>query len=71
MVPMVDTDDLIDARGVAEILNLAYRNTVSQYLDRYPDMPRPIVDLGRGRPRLWSRTEVQRWADARARKRSR
>lgn len=71
MAPMVDTDDLVDAQGVAEILNLAYRNTVSQYLERYPDMPRPLIDLGRGRPRLWSRTEIQQWADARAKRRRR
>lgn len=71
MAPMVDTNDLVDAQGVAEILHLAYRNTVSQYLERYPDMPRPLIDLGRGRPRLWSRTEMQRWADARARRKRR
>lgn len=71
MAPMVDTDDLIDAQGVAEILNLAYRNTVSQYLERYPDMPRPLIDLGRGRPRLWSRAEIQRWADDRVNRRHR
>lgn len=62
MSPLVDTEDLVDAQGVAEILGLAYRNTVSVYQKRYPDMPRPIVDLGRGRPRLWLRPEVEEWA---------
>lgn len=57
----VSVDDLIDARDVAEILGLAHRNTVSQYQSRYPDMPRPVVDLGRGRPMLWLRSEIQRW----------
>lgn len=57
----VSVDDLIDARGVAEILGLAHRNTVSQYQSRYPDMPRPVVDLGRGRPMLWLRSDIQRW----------
>jgi predicted DNA-binding transcriptional regulator AlpA len=62
----VDTDDLIDTRGVAEILGLAYRNTVLQYQQRYSDMPRPVFDLGKGRVKLWLRPEVQRWAEEQA-----
>jgi predicted DNA-binding transcriptional regulator AlpA len=62
MSPRVDTNDLVDAQEVAEILGLAQRNTVSLYQRRYPDMPRPVVDLGVGRPRLWLRTEIIRWA---------
>ena len=54
-------DDLIDAHDVARILGLAHRNTVSQYLQRYPEMPRPVLDLGRGRPSLWLRPEIERW----------
>jgi hypothetical protein len=61
MVPRVDTEDLIDARGVAEILKLAQRNTVSLYQRRYPDMPRPVLDLGGGRTKLWLRSEIERW----------
>lgn len=62
MTPRVETEDLIDAQGVAEILGLAQRNTVSLYQRRYPDMPRPVVDLGRGRPKLWLRSAIQPWA---------
>ena len=62
MSPIVNTDDLIDAHTVADILGLAHRNTVSAYQKRYPDMPRPVIDLGRGRPRLWLRTEIVQWA---------
>ena len=29
---------------------------------RYGDMPRPVVDLGHGRSRLWLRPEIERWA---------
>ncbi len=58
---MVDTDDLVDARGVAELLGLSHPNSVSTYQHRYADMPRPVVDLGIGRPRLWSRSEMERW----------
>jgi predicted DNA-binding transcriptional regulator AlpA len=59
----VDTDDLIDTQGVAEILGLAYRNTVLQYQQRYSDMPKPVFDLGKGRVKLWLRSEVRQWAE--------
>jgi glutathione-regulated potassium-efflux system ancillary protein KefG len=68
VAPTVRTEDLIDARGVAEILGLKHRNTVSEYQARYRDMPRPVVDLGRGRPRLWLRSEIRAWARARAKR---
>jgi predicted DNA-binding transcriptional regulator AlpA len=60
--PLVDTDDLIDARGVAEILGLAQPGNVSLYQRRYADMPRPVVNLGRGRCMLWLRPEIEHWA---------
>ncbi len=65
MCPMVKTEDLIDAQGVAGLLQLRHTNSVSTYLRRYPDMPRPILDLGTGRPRLWLRPQVMRWLRAR------
>jgi glutathione-regulated potassium-efflux system ancillary protein KefG len=58
---MVRTEDLIDAQGVAELLGLAQRNTVSAYQRRYPEMPRPVVVLGVGRARLWLRSDIQEW----------
>ena len=57
----VDTDELIDAQGVADLLGLAQRNTVSLYQRRYTDMPRPVVDLGRGRCKMWLRGEIIQW----------
>ena len=63
---MVATEDLIDAPGVAEILGLSHRNSVSLYQRRYDDMPRPVVDLGRGRVKLWLRSEIERWAGQQA-----
>lgn len=66
VAPHVDTDELTDAQGVADILGVAYRNTVSVYQRRYPDMPRPVVDLGAGRPRLWLRPEIEAWAERRS-----
>lgn len=61
MVGNVDPRDLIDAQAVAELLGLAQRNTVSAYQRRYPAMPRPVVDLGQGRCKLWLRSEIEQW----------
>ena len=57
----VDTDDLIDAQGVADMLGLAQRNTVSLYQRRYPDMPRPVIDLGKGRCKMWLVGDIELW----------
>jgi glutathione-regulated potassium-efflux system ancillary protein KefG len=57
----VDVDDLLDANGVAELLGLAHRNTVSVYQHRYPDMPRPVRDFGDRRTKLWLRSEIDGW----------
>jgi glutathione-regulated potassium-efflux system ancillary protein KefG len=61
----LDAHDLIDAQGVAELLGLAQRNTVSVYQRRYPAMPRPVVDLGQGRCKLWLRSEIEAWRSER------
>jgi predicted nucleotidyltransferase len=61
-------EDLIDAHVVADLLGLSRRNTVSSYQQRYRDMPRPVIDLGRGRPRLWSRPDMERWVKMRRRR---
>jgi len=62
MSPRVATEDLLDAQGVADILGLSHRNTVFQYQRRYDDMPKPAVDLGEGRVKLWVRPQIERWA---------
>ena len=59
---LVDPDDLIDAASVAKVLGLANRTSVSVYQRRYPTMPRPVVDLGGGRTKLWSKAAVASWA---------
>jgi len=58
----INPSDLIDAHEVAALLGLSQRNTVSLYQHRYPDMPRPVVDLGRGRCKMWLRSEIVAWA---------
>ncbi|MGH2843144.1 MAG: hypothetical protein ACRDKL_06100 [Solirubrobacteraceae bacterium] len=57
----VDIEDLIDARGVAAELGLTHPNTVSQYQHRYADMPKPALDLGERRVKLWLRSEIAAW----------
>jgi predicted DNA-binding transcriptional regulator AlpA len=57
----VDIDDLIDANGVAEMLGLSHRNSVTTYQRRYPSMPRPAVNLPKSRIRLWLRSEIRQW----------
>ena len=61
-MPKVRTEDLIDAHGVAELLGLAQPNSVSTYQHRYSDMPRPVVDLGSGRCKMWLSSEIVAWA---------
>lgn len=64
----VAIDDLIDARGVADVLGLTHYNTVSVYQHRYADMPRPVLDLGKDRIKLWLRPEIERWAATRTKR---
>lgn len=67
MTPRVDTNDLIDATEVAEVLGLSHRNSVSLYQRRYAEMPRPLVERAGGRIKLWSRRDVARWGRSRSR----
>jgi len=67
MAPKVETEDLIGAAEVAKILGLAHHNSVTTYLHRYADFPRPIVDLSESRIRLWLRPDVVAWRDSRRR----
>lgn len=59
---LVETNDLLDADGVAELLGLAQRNSVSLYQRRYPTMPAPVIDLGERRVKLWLRSEIEAWS---------
>jgi len=61
VAPKVNTEDLIGAAEVARILRLSHHNSVSTYLHRYGDFPRPVVDLSESRIRLWLRQDIERW----------
>ena len=64
--PRVDTNDLLDTQEVADLLGLSHRNSVTTYLRRYDDFPRPVVERSGGRTRLWLRQDVAGWAARRA-----
>ncbi len=66
VTPTVRTEDLVDAQEVAELLGLSHRNSVSTYLHRYDDFPRPVIERGAGRTRLWLRKDVLGWKKSRA-----
>lgn len=58
----MDPEDLVDAAEVAELLGLRHRNSVSTYMNRYKDFPRPLVERGARRGRFWARGDVLQWA---------
>ena len=65
--PRVNTEDLIGAAEVAEILGLKHHNSVTTYVHRYEDFPKPVVDISQSRIRLWLRQEIEEWAEERRR----
>ena len=71
VVPQVNTDDLVGAAEVAELLGLSHASSVSTYVKRYPDFPPPVLELPRSRVRLWLRSEIEIWAAARPASRAR
>jgi len=54
-------EDWADTDEVAEILGLSHRDSVTSYLHRYPDMPRPVSGGGRGTRLFWDRAAIVRW----------
>ena len=61
----VDLDDLIDVGEVAELLGLAHKNSVTTYLRRYGDFPKPAIEFADGKCRAWVREDVQVWVSER------
>lgn len=61
----VDIDDLIDVGQVARLLGLSHKNSVTTYMRRYSDFPRPAIDFADGMCRLWLRQEIEAWASKR------
>jgi len=63
----VDVDDLLNAAEVAEIIGLSHSNSVTTYLRRYADFPRPIVEKSDGKIRLWLLSDIITWRQDRSR----
>ena len=63
----VDLDDLIDVGEVAQLLSLAHKNSVTTYLRRYDDFPKPVIEFADGKCRAWVREDVQEWSANRLR----
>jgi hypothetical protein len=62
----IDVEELIAAAEVQAILRLSHPSSVSTYLNRYEDFPRPAVDLSSSRIRLWVRQDILSWHEARS-----
>lgn len=61
MAPDVNTGDLIGAAEAAKIIRLSHATSVTTYLRRYSDFPKPVVDLSKSRVRLWRRQDIVEW----------
>ena len=61
----IDLDDLIDVGEVAELLGLAHKNSVTTYMRRYDDFPKPAIEFADGKCRAWVRNDVESWKLAR------
>ncbi len=61
----IDPDDLVGASEVQTILRLSHPTSVTTYLKRYADFPKPVVDLHGSRIRLWLRQDIMEWNDSR------
>lgn len=61
-----DADELVGAADVAAILRLSHASSVTTYLRRYPDFPKPVVDMSTSRIRLWRRQGIELWQKTRA-----
>lgn len=62
----LDPSDLVGAAEVSKILGLSHATSVTTYLRRYADFPKPVVDVSSSHARLWSRREIERWHQARS-----
>lgn len=62
---LIDPDDLIDSRQVAEMLGLSSHRAVSVYRSRYSDFPQPLVLRSEGQCVLWHRPDVAAWLEGR------
>jgi predicted DNA-binding transcriptional regulator AlpA len=65
MAAALDASDLIGAAEVSQILGLSHATSVTTYLRRYADFPKPVVEVSSSHARLWSRQDIERWQRSR------
>jgi predicted DNA-binding transcriptional regulator AlpA len=65
MAAALDPSDLIGAAEVSQILGLSHATSVTTYLRRYADFPKPVVEVSSSHARLWSREDIERWQRSR------
>ena len=53
--------DLVGAAEASRILGLSHASSVTTYLRRYADFPKPVVDVSSSHARLWNRQDIERW----------
>lgn len=58
----IDLDDLVGSVEIAQRMGVKDHNVVNTWRRRHADFPRPILTLRLGR--IWSWSEVERWARA-------
>jgi predicted DNA-binding transcriptional regulator AlpA len=56
-----DVKDIIDVQGVSDLIGVFSRVQVYELLDTHPLFPKPILDLGEDRVRLWSKKHILAW----------
>jgi hypothetical protein len=58
---LIDSDDLVDASDAALELGYTCSETFHALVRRRPDFPKPVVNKGKGKARLWSMTDIRAW----------
>jgi hypothetical protein len=58
----IDLEDLVGSVEIAQRMGVKDHNVVNTWRRRHPDFPGPILTLRLGR--IWSWSEVERWARA-------
>ncbi len=59
----VETDDLLDAHQVAELLGAGTHRVISVWRSRHPDFPGPVIERA-GRSQYWLRSDIEAWGRA-------
>lgn len=57
----LDPSDLVGAAEASRILGLSHATSVTTYLRRYEDFPKPVIDVSSSHARLWNRQDIERW----------